>query len=312
MNCNCPLCESSKVFITNTFSIQVLQKEWLAAFNFDPFLDFPQLGQTLIQYRCGLCNLEFFSGKYYGDSSFYARLSTGRDWYYEESKWEFDEAIRRLNTNTRIKTLLEIGCGRGYFLEKVAACYVTCGIETNEAAVRVCETKNLNVTTDKLKTVNEKFDAIVAFELLEHIPYPREFLQQVSEILSPGGTLIFSVPNPEGYLREFDHELLNMPPHHATIWSQKTFEYVASQFGMKIVGITYEPLRYIHYQNYLRMLASRYHTFYGRSLRQKIQRKLNDLLTPILNHIVTPQGYQYHKRTLPGHTQLVEFKRELL
>jgi 2-polyprenyl-3-methyl-5-hydroxy-6-metoxy-1,4-benzoquinol methylase len=267
------------------------------------------LGEVLLQHRCGICALEFFSPQYVGQKEFYECLSRGNEWYYEENKWEFDEALRRLSLNHRVKTLLEFGCGKGFFLEKVAGCYDTLGMEINREAAQACKAKNLNVTTDGFEALRHPFDAIVAFEVLEHIPEPKDLLRRLYEALVPDGTLIIAVPNPEGYIKEFDHVLLDMPPHHATKWNKTTFEYLAHHLGMEIVGFAYEPLRFVHYQGYLAMLAVQQAQAAGSSLRARIMRWLQNVLRVSLAGVTVPLGYQYHKQVLPGQTHLVEFRK---
>lgn len=306
----CPLCESKKVFTRRTFSIASVRKDWHDTLSFDPFLDFPQLDETLGQHRCGICDLEFFSPQLPGNAGFYERLSRNNTWYYEEDKWEFDEAIQRLSKNQPIETLLEIGCGKGFFLQKVFNFSKTLGIDINKDAIETCKNKGLNVSLERIESIQQKFDTIVSFEVLEHIPDVKEFIQSVCNLLLPGGTLILAVPNPESYMREFNYILLDMPPHHLTKWSKRTFRHVASQFGLEIVGMADEPLRYVHYQYYLQMLASKYQNFYGGgTLSQKIKLRLRNILMPILDEIIVPCSYQYHKQVLLGQTHLVEFRK---
>lgn len=308
----CPLCESSKISTIKKFSIPSLQNEWVTCFGFDPFVNFYQQDQELTQHRCVVCDLEFYSPMYAGESDFYEQLSKN-SWYYEENKWEFDEAIHRLSANKNIETLLEIGCGAGFFLEKVTNYYKTHGIELNQNAVKICEAKKIDILPENLENIERKFDAIVSFEVLEHLPNPKFILQRICELLSPGGILILAVPNPSSYIKEFDHILLDMPPHHVTRWSQKTFEYITTQFSIQLVGISNEPLRYDHYQSYLGMLASKnYNTLdssKGRSIKQKIKQNIRDLIMPIISEIIIPQGYQYHKQVLLGQTHLVEYRK---
>ena len=113
----CPLCESPKIFTLRAFDLAALRTEWVNGFGFDPFLEFVSHETQLRRHLCGDCQLEFFSPKYVGGFDFYERLSK-LDWYYEENKWEFDEAIRRLISNPQIKTVLEIRLWKGFFLRE--------------------------------------------------------------------------------------------------------------------------------------------------------------------------------------------------
>lgn len=305
----CPLCESHKVFDLRRFRLAELGQEWQATFRFNPFADLGGGHAELIQHRCGACELEFFSPSIVGDAEFYARLSRGNAWYYEENKWEFSEAIRRLNTRSQLRTVLEIGCGPGYFLEKVAGCYEVLGAEINPEAVAACQRKGLRVTTQPLAALPDQFDAILAFEVLEHLPEPWAFLRQAAERLTPEGVLILAVPNPEGYLTEFDHVLLDLPPHHATRWSKHTLAQAAQRLGLELVGISDEPLRYVHYQNYYwEKLGGAMPDPTQRSPMQTLRQKARQAMTRVLTNALMPLGYQYHKQILPGQTHLAEFR----
>ena len=315
----CPLCKSEKIFNLKLFDLATLRNEWQKSFGFDPFSEFNPVADTLRQHRCNRCDLEFFSPQYVGSAAFYERLSKA-EWYYEDEKWEFDEAIRRLGNNPTINTLLEIGCGNGCFLEKVASCYEAHGNEINEQAVLVCKSKKLNVTTDRLETIGQTFDAVVSFEVLEHVPNPDDFLGKMISVLSPQGTLIIGVPNPEGSLKEMGNVLLDMPPHHATRWSVRAFEYVAREYGLQLVGVANEPLRYVHYQQYLAMLAATYHRQHHGALSKQRKRRLTKIffptmegmikiLVPSLESVIRTQGYQQHKQLLKGQTHLAEFRK---
>ncbi len=56
--------------------------------------------------------------------------------------------------------------------------------------------------------VYESFDLVTTFETMEHVENPDDFLGQIYEHLSPGGTLILSVPNGPR-----DKEKTNNPYH---------------------------------------------------------------------------------------------------
>ncbi len=309
MPLTCLLCESQRIFTLRTFRLAQLRREWSAQFGFDPFVDFPKAEPTLRQYQCAVCRLVFFLPHYVGGAQFYERLAQ-QPWYYDETRWEFGEALRRLGASPNIRTLLEIGCGEGFFLEKVEATYDVQGTEINAAAVQTCQRKGLRVASTPLHTLSQQFDAIVAFEVLEHLPEPRVFLQQAVERLVSGGALILAVPNPESYLMEFDHVLLNLPPHHSTWWSKYTFEHAARQFGLQWVGMAAEPLRYTHYRDYFWEKMTTSHPAPGRrSWLQRLQDKVRWMFTVPAANALMPLGYQYHKQVLLGQTHLVEFRK---
>ncbi len=43
--------------------------------------------------------------------------------------------------------------------------------------------------------IDERFDAVLATELFEHLSYPEEFLAKMKTLLRPGGRIVLSVPN---------------------------------------------------------------------------------------------------------------------
>lgn len=55
---------------------------------------------------------------------------------------------------------------------------------------------------------NQAFDAVVFAEVLEHITNPVEALSEISRVLSPGGQLFLTTPNPFGFYRYLRHYLL--------------------------------------------------------------------------------------------------------
>ena len=48
----------------------------------------------------------------------------------------------------------------------------------------------------KLTTIKERYDTILAGEIIEHLEKPHEFISGCYEILNPGGILVISTPNP--------------------------------------------------------------------------------------------------------------------
>ena len=314
MKIQCPLCSSQKSYILRSHTKESLGSMWMGAFGINPFIDNKnQENKHLYHCQCSECDLRFYFPIMVGDSSFYENLSMA-SWYYEEQKWEFTQAIQILNQFKNIENLLEIGCGKGYFLEKVCNAYQVTGIELNNNAVQICRQKNLNVLACNLDTLENKFDSIVLFEVLEHLDNPGKILEQIDFLLKRNGILIIAVPNPESYLKEFDKVLLDMPPHHVTQWGVDTFSYISQKYNLELINIYNEPLRYVHYKYYINMLESKgISEIMPKTILQKIKRKIlnvleSRLISGIKNSIYV-QGYEYHKKNIIGQTHLVVFKK---
>jgi SAM-dependent methyltransferase len=94
--------------------------------------------------------------------------------------------------------VLEVGCGAGDLLARVAAsgCEAV-GVESSEAA-RAEARARAERCGGRLALVSElpggAFDLVMAFEVLEHIEHDREALSAWVERVRPGGHLLLSVP----------------------------------------------------------------------------------------------------------------------
>jgi len=100
------------------------------------------------------------------------------------------------------KTVLDVGCGEGYgtaMLAEVAAEAV--GIDRAEAVVAASaryRTPNLAYrSTDfaALDTIEERFDLVVSFQVIEHVVDPAAFLEGLRHCIAPGGRLLVTTPN---------------------------------------------------------------------------------------------------------------------
>lgn len=299
----CPLCASGRSVIARRTNLLELKDRWLASFGFDPFPnDF--VTKSIDKKRCGSCHLEFFDPPLYGDADFYAKISK-HPWYYEENKWEYDVAAEAAS---RIlpENLLEIGCGNGHFLEKILSLGIDVeGVDINKDAVEVCKSKGLRVDAVNVFDIVKNYDMVVLFEVLEHMENAKELFEFITtKLLRPGGHLVIAVPNPEGYLKELDINLLDMPPHHNSCWSLSTFEHLQTQFGLRLMDYQREPLRYVHYLGLLHTIIGDRAKLSSRTVKAKIFNRLQLLAVSIL----APLTYLRDRSQIVGQTHLVVLK----
>lgn len=102
-----------------------------------------------------------------------------------------------------VKTLLDIGCGRGSFLKRMMQKGVTCkGIDASDVMVKECQNVGLDVSCKELHDVNERFDAVVAiFDVLNFLNRDELtlFLNSVSNILNDGGVFLADINTLHGF-----------------------------------------------------------------------------------------------------------------
>lgn len=114
--------------------------------------------------------------------------------YYGETRHDI---LPLLSAGT--KSVLEVGCGRGHtgaMLQQHLGCQVT-GVELNPEIAADAATRLSRVIVGNVEELelSERFDAVVATELLEHLTRPEEFLLRMRSLLEPGGRIVLSVPN---------------------------------------------------------------------------------------------------------------------
>lgn len=98
--------------------------------------------------------------------------------------------------------ILDIGCGRGNISMPLASLsYEVLGIDLDQESINELNNKNqfknaqFRVQDATTLDINEKYDFIIASEVIEHIEKPEEFLKFLKNILKEKGFLIATVPN---------------------------------------------------------------------------------------------------------------------
>lgn len=109
--------------------------------------------------------------------------------------------IRKYKSNGK---LLEIGCAFGFFLQLAEAAFETYGVDISEHAISQARQNTLHSVLqvgyfpDDTLVRNfkkHKFDIIIALDVLEHLPNPKEALSTIYELIADDGLFVFKVPN---------------------------------------------------------------------------------------------------------------------
>jgi SAM-dependent methyltransferase len=140
-------------------------------------------------------------------------------------------------------TVLDLGCGRGEWLELLREQNVSAyGVDSNRAMVEECRSRSLPVeqadVVQYLKAQKrDAFAAVTGFHLIEHLPLGIwiRLIDQTLRILKPGGVAIFETPNPENIL--VGSNTFYFDPTHRNPLPSATVQFIASERGFDPVDI---------------------------------------------------------------------------
>jgi 2-polyprenyl-3-methyl-5-hydroxy-6-metoxy-1,4-benzoquinol methylase len=98
------------------------------------------------------------------------------------------------------KRVLEIGCATGDLLKQIINEGADAkGLEISDFAANIARKRGLDVTTGTIEHYvsnnHDKFDVVIALEVIEHVLSPMRFIKSCTKIIKPGGFLVLSTPN---------------------------------------------------------------------------------------------------------------------
>jgi 2-polyprenyl-3-methyl-5-hydroxy-6-metoxy-1,4-benzoquinol methylase len=205
------------------------------------------LPPTLTLCRCDSSGMEFFAEKgVAGPPAFYEALYSGEGagWGYRGEKWEFAVGARLV---AGAKSALDIGSGGGDFLAILKSKGIDgAGLETSAYGRAEAGRKGVVAYDETIAThaaSGRQYDAVTAFQVLEHVEDPRGFLDAACRALRPGGVLVVSVPNNDSFLKDCPLLPLNLPPHHVTFWPRRALEHLTAILPLDLAWIEKEPLQ---------------------------------------------------------------------
>lgn len=200
-----------------------------------------------VLYKCRMCHLAFR----------WPRLEKNElNLLYQQAKfgvWTYDPEKRRdwvltkevLNQRLRGGKLLDIGCFDGAFLSFMnenTSEWDLSGIELNKSAAEIASKKGIEILgTDAEDLQNQQivFDAIVAFDVVEHLHNPTRFLKSISELVRKNGFIILSTGNADSISWRFmgsRYWYCSLPEHLCFI-SPAWCNHIASLLNLQVVEI---------------------------------------------------------------------------
>jgi len=305
---HCPLCKSNDVEKIDSVDTDFLARSYARNLEIDIR---PLLITKIIAYNiCHHCTLGFYDPPITGDNQFYQSLQKN-SWYYLEERPEYNLIEKYIVHGEKI---LEIGCGEGAFAKYTNGCQYT-GLDTNFAAVNIARNNGVNVINDDIETHarqnHNQYDLVCSFQVVEHVPDISGLLKASWRCLQENGIMIIAVPAEDSLLVKVYNNLLNMPPHHITRWSDRALRSIPDYYSFDLVELIHEPVAKIHAHLFRSaQLFSRISTFLApnplildRRLRARIANKIAEICSRIFPF------YPAITAATPGHTVVAIYRK---
>ena len=195
-------------------------------------------------WRCATCDF-VFRDPLLGDQV-YERLyrTGGLDLWDNEHHREDFRLIRQqlAPLDGRRLEVVDIGCYTGQLLSLLPRSFRLYGVEPNMDAGRVAATRGISVlaaTVDDFALMHEKYDVIMACDVIEHVPNPLTLLRQLSGRLKAAGRLIITTGNSDAWLWRIigaNYWYCRFPEHISFLgagWVQK----MPARAGLKLIEL---------------------------------------------------------------------------
>ena len=185
----------------------------------------------------------------------YAQASSGQwgltvDPYHRR----FDIMRALVETHSRGRRILDIGCFNGALLDYFGPTWERYGIEPSVQAVEVARERGIEILGATIEALPEnqfQFDAILAIDIVEHINEPVPFFERVAGCLKPGGIALIVTGDtgaPSWRLLGSAYWYCSLP-EHVSFFNRQAISQLASRVGM-------QPLVY-HRSSHKRMRTLR-------------------------------------------------------
>lgn len=236
--------------------------------------DYTVSNEAFAIFTCNSCGAGFTQdvpgqaniGAYYASENYISHSDTNEGLVNKLYHWVRNITLKQkqklVQAQTRLAagTLLDIGCGTGAFLSSMkSAGWDITGLEPDETArAKAASLYDIHPqpVQDLFALPVAGFDAITMWHVLEHVHALHEYLDQLKNLLKPGGVIFIAVPNYtsadaahyQQYWAAYD------VPRHLYHFSPASMKQLVAKHGLQV--ITTKPMWFDAF--YVSMLSETY------------------------------------------------------
>jgi ubiquinone/menaquinone biosynthesis C-methylase UbiE len=158
--------------------------------------------------------------------------------------------LKTLSSYLRGSGLLDVGCGRGWYLYNVMhSCESAVGVDISwghlkQAKLLTRDADGLSIAqgdANKLPFQDGAFDIVLAVDVLEHLMQPQEALREVRRVLRKGGKALVCVPsvlNPTEWAGRLINVVQGHFQDHLHFYTPRTAKRTMELAGFEVVYTT--------------------------------------------------------------------------
>lgn len=180
----------------------------------------------------------------------------GKDYYFGNEYIDYiaDKQVVQKNFNLRLKvlkslltlanrrSLLEIGCAYGFFLESAKEIFASAmGIDISNDAINYAREKfGLSAVCEDFLSFDfsgVKFDTICMWDTIEHLRAPQEYIKKIAKLTDKGALLAITTGDVESVNARLskDRWRLIHTPTHLHYFSKKTLTRMLDEYGFSVI-----------------------------------------------------------------------------
>lgn len=174
------------------------------------------------------------------------RASPGDNWEHDPDprRRRFDVLGERLRSHLGGSRVLDVGCSNGALLASIIAAdrepaIEAFGLEPSVAAARVAGARGVSLlgATVADLAAGDRFDGILAIDVLEHLTDPSAFIAAVARHLSPGGVFLALTGDHAawGWRLQGAAYWYAARPEHQVFYGRSTMQHLARTHGLELV-----------------------------------------------------------------------------
>lgn len=169
--------------------------------------------------------------------------------YHEDVNW----GLLRLWGGRKGLRVLDVGCGFAATSARIQKIGndVT-GIDSSPEIARVASTRISRLIESDVLSVDlgsDRYDVLIFADMLEHLPWPVGVLKHYLQWLTPGGSVIVSLPNVGLWSVRFAHlfgrweyaETGVLDRTHLRFFTRRTARWMIEEANLHVVKTTYNP-----------------------------------------------------------------------